>query len=492
MTSSRLCSIKHLFTGLVATAFCVATACAQDNSLRFQRPGSANESSATTSQQKFRAPSQATAQPAKQQVVEQPFAQPVAQKVAAKVPVQKAATPVAAKKVVKQPVRQDTQVRRAQSEELPMTTEVETWEEPVYVDASGMDPAMQGDMGYPRMAMGPQMGGCQCDACMHGGIGRGMMDPGCGMMDPGCGMMDPGCGMMDPGCGCAEPSCGVAGCGDAVRPRGPDYWCFPVCLPRLKDITLWGGVHGFRGPRDFIPNGRSDSNFGFQEGINLSGRAPFLGFMFPELNYQVGFQALQSRLSGTTSSTEERGQQFVTAGLFRRTCTGLQFGVVWDSMHDELDESISLHQVRYELSLKTPAGRELGFWGASPTNSKSSFNGVSTVEYETVGQYCGFYRWNFRGGNQGRIWGGGSSEGEGIVGADFYAPLNDRWSVQTGFNYLIPDEDSGPAGVSQESWNIGINLVWHWGRTAREGNSSPHRPLFPVADNGWMFVDRVQ
>jgi hypothetical protein len=470
---------------------CIATASAQDNSLRFQRPGRAGESSATTSQQKFRAPSQAVAQPVKQpvvveQVAEQPVARPVAKKaapkkVAAKAPVQKAAVPIATKKVVKQPVRRDTQVRRAQSEELPMTTEVETWEEPVYVDGAGMDPSMQGDMmgGYPQMAMGPQqMGGCQCDSCMGGGVG--------------CGMIDPGCGMMDPGCGCAEPSCGVAGCGDAVRPRGPDYWCFPVCLPRLKDISVWGGVHGFRGPRDFIPAGRSDSNFGFQEGINLSGRAPFLGFMFPELNYQLGYQALQSRLSGTETSTDSRDQQFITAGLFRRTCTGLQFGVVWDSMHDDLDESVSLHQVRYELSLKTPKGREIGFWGASPTNSGTSFNGVSVVEYETVGQYCGFYRWNFRGGNQGRIWGGGSSEGEGIVGADFYAPLNDRWSVQTGFNYLIPDEDAGPAGVSQESWNIGINLVWHWGRTAREGNTSPHRPLFSVADNGWMFVDRVQ
>ena len=468
MISSRLSSVKLLFTGLVATSLCIASATAEDNPLRFQRPARSGAATTVAAQQKFRAPSQ----PVKQ-VVARSVPAPVAKKPAVKKVAASAATP----RVAKQAVKRDTRVHRAQSEDVELHTDAETWEEPVYMDSMPMSDPMQGNMAHHgHMVMGqPHMSGCQCESCL---------------CDPGCGMNDPGCGMMDPGCGCAEPSCGVAGCGDPVRPRGPDYWCFPVCLPRLKDITLWGGVHGFRGPRDFIPAGRSDSNFGFQEGINLSGRAPLVGFLFPELNYQLGYQAMQSRLSGTETSTEDRGQQFITAGFYRRTQSGLQFGAVWDSMNDDLDENISLHQVRYELSLKTPRGRELGFWGASSTNDSTSFNGVSSVTYETVGQYCGFYRWNFKGGNQGRIWGGATDDGEGILGADFYAPLNDRWSVQTGFNYLIPNDADGLAGVSQESWNLGINLVWHWGRTAREGNSSPHRPLFSVADNGWMFVDR--
>lgn len=262
---------------------------------------------------------------------------------------------------------------------------------------------------------------------------------------------------------------------------------YPRVLSALKDVTFWGGVHGFRGPRDFIPQGQSNSNFGFQEGVNLSGRAPFVGFLFPELSYQLGYQAMQSRLSGTATSTEDRGQQFLTAGLFRRTQAGLQFGAVFDSMTDDLDDRITLNQVRYEISLKTPRGRELGFWGASSTNDAVS----DGVTFATIDQYNIFYRWNFKDGYQGRMWGGVSGDGEGILGADFYAPLNDRWSVQTGFNYQIPDQNSGLEGVSQESWNLGINLVWHLGRTARKGCRSPFRPLFPVADNGWMFVDSV-
>lgn len=484
MNSSRFSNVRLLVAALLATCFLALNLSAEDNPLRFQRPGREGQPAAqTTTQQKFRAPAQS--QPASQSVkVTRSAPLQVPKKAVVKPQAKQPMAPVAVQQVAaKQVVKQDTRIRRAQSEEVEFEANPQIFEEePVAMDSMSLGQPPRRNMArHNGMMMGDpslvphhdHMSGCQCESCMS---------------EPTCGVYDPGCGMIDPGCGCAEPSCGVAGCGDAVRPRGPDYWCFPVCLPRLQDLTIWGGVHGFRGPRDFIPAGRSDSNFGFQEGINLSGRAPFLGsLLFPDLNYQLGFQALQSRLSGTETSSDDRGQQFVTAGLFKRTQSGVQFGAVWDSMRDDLDQSISLDQVRYELSLKTPRGRELGFWGANSTDSAT----VGADTFETTDQYCGFYRWNLKGGNQARIWGGASGDGEGILGADFYAPLNDRWSVQTGFNYLIPDENSGLEGVSQESWNLGINLVWHMGRRAREGNVSPFRPLFNVADNGWMFVDRA-
>jgi hypothetical protein len=36
---------------------------------------------------------------------------------------------------------------------------------------------------------------------------------------------------------------------------------------------------------------------------------------------------------------------------------------------------------------------------------------------------------------------------------------------------------------------VGINLVWHYGRTAKASLTNPHRPMFSTADNGWMFID---
>lgn len=321
--------------------------------------------------------------------------------------------------------------------------------------------------------------------------GCGYAEPGCGIIEPGCGIVEPACGIGEPTCGCGEPSCGVADCGSCVAPEGPDYWCFPICLPRFKELTFWGGVHGFTSPRDYDFD-RSESNFGFQEGINISGRAPLVGLLFPQLSYQLGYQAVQSQLSGTTTSTTDRSQQFATAGVFRRVPTGMQFGVVWDLMHDDKDVDTELNQVRYEISLKSPAGREFGFWGANPTSDDLVTVGNESALYQTVDQYALFYRWNCGRGYEYRLWGGGTGDGEGLFGGEFYAALNDRWSLQTGFNYMIPEQDPGPAAVAEEGWNIGINLVWHMGYRAKQGFNSPFRPLFGVADNGWMFVDQVQ
>ncbi len=85
---------------------------------------------------------------------------------------------------------------------------------------------------------------------------------------------------------------------------------------------------------------------------------------------------------------------------------------------------------------------------------------------------------------------GGTNQSGGVIGAQFQMPLNDRWSLETGFNYLITDKEKGTVGVREEAWNLGLNLVWHMGRTARKGQSNPFRPLFSVADNGWMFIGR--
>jgi hypothetical protein len=336
-----------------------------------------------------------------------------------------------------------------------------------------------------------------CDYCGSEGAcepGCGLVETSCGIGEPGCGIMEPGCGIVEPGCGIVEPGCGIVDeCGSCVGPPIPDYWCFPVCLPRFKVFTAWAGVHSFRDARDFITNDSGNANYGFQEGVNIGGRAPLIGRFFPQLGYQLGYQAVQSRLSGTTTRSNTRSQNFVTFGLFRRVPVGLQFGAAWDFLQNRQVEDASqaktnLQQIRYEISLKTPRGREIGFTAATHLNSRELSLGIgAAVTYQTVDQYLLFYRWHFRNKGVGRCWVGGTDDNEAILGADFQVPLNDRWSLQSGFNYLIPDQKE----VRQEAWNLGMNLVWHWGRTARTGRSNPYSSLFPVADNGWMFVDRA-
>jgi len=316
--------------------------------------------------------------------------------------------------------------------------------------------------------------------------GCGVVEPVCGCVGP-CECSEPSCEIVEMGCGFAEPSCGacgVPGCGSCVLNEGPDYWCFPVCLPRFKDFKAWAGVQGFRGPRDFS-GGESDSNFGFHEGFNLTGRAPLIGLFFPELSYQLGYQAVQSRLSGTATSNSDRSQQFVTGGFFRRVHTGLQFGLVWDMLSDDLDSTVDYHQIRSEVSIKTPRGREIGFFSTIHTNDVM----MAGTTYQSVDQFAGFYRWQFRGGIEGRLWAGVTNDNEGLFGGDFSAPISECCSLETGFNYLITDQPAGLAGVREEAWNIGISLVWHAKQRARVSRMSLFRPLFGVANNGWIIVD---
>ncbi|MEN0112050.1 MAG: DUF6666 family protein, partial [Planctomycetota bacterium] len=95
-------------------------------------------------------------------------------------------------------------------------------------------------------------------------------------------------------------------------------------------------------------------------------------------------------------------------------------------------------------------------------------------------------------GGEVRVFGGLDDDSKGILGADGVLPLTDSWSIRTGFTYVIPEEDAGGVGAEEESWNIGTNLVWHYGKRARRCHRGPFRPLFEVADNGSLIVDDEQ
>ncbi len=465
-----------------ATSECSAQISNAGNLLRFQRPSA---SSAKRSQQNFRRPGiepqQAQQKTEEIEKIEQLSVGNVAQESAQSAPQNNLLRPAqSAKKIVS---KKKKGVTAKPKKKARIQAELKSDE---YVSLTNIGPVQyETDLSASLKLSNHECSVCQDDCTCDTSFGH--YGSGCGCPEPVCGCPEPFCGCPEPGCGCPDPSCGSGvGCGSCVGIPGPDYWCFPVCLPRFKDFSVWAGVQGFRGPRDFIPADQSNSNFGFHQGFNLSGRAPLVGMLFPQLSYQLGYQAAQSRLHGTLTSTNDRSQQFVTAGLFRRVNTGLQFGVVWDLLEDDLVSSFDLQQIRSEFSLKSPRGHEIGFWSAASTNT-SMAGGVS---YETTNQYAGFYRRNFGNSYEARVWGGGTDQNEGIVGAEFYAPLSNRWSVRSAFNYLITDSANGPAAVQEESWNVGISVVWHLGRNARRGCQSPFRPLFSVADNGWMFVDR--
>jgi hypothetical protein len=113
----------------------------------------------------------------------------------------------------------------------------------------------------------------------------------------------------------------------------------------------------------------------------------------------------------------------------------------------------------------------------------------TTIRYKPIDLYAFYYGHHFCNGGEGRIWGGFTGGTGGLVGADFSVPVCDKLSLESGFNYAIPHR-VGDGDVPPESWSLTVNLVWHPFSCAHAAYCSPYRPLFNVADNGSLMVDR--
>lgn len=318
-------------------------------------------------------------------------------------------------------------------------------------------------------------------------------------------------------CGDACTACGGQCAGACWGPGA--YWGRPLFYGLLRDLSLFGGVHGFKGPVDGGQNG----NFGIHEGLNWS--SP-LGDPWG-CGFQVGFQAVHSNFQGYSRRIEvgdipldvpprgvqtasfilpdgDRDQVFLTAGLFRRaTMGGIQWGLAFDLMHDAYYYTADLKQIRGEISAVWPGWREIGFWGAFSVGNERiqetftfRYQGIPVdvpvnLDYtlEPTDQFNFFYRQYFRNGGEGRLWLGFTSNTDFLFGGDLWIPLSTHFAVENSFNVLVPKE-TGEAKQREQSWSVMMQLVWYPGRTARASRNNPFRPVLGVADNSVFMVDK--
>ncbi|WP_425398387.1 DUF6666 family protein [Aeoliella sp.] len=425
-------------------------------------------------------------------------------------------------------------VRRVQHEEggAEAMPEPEAQPKQQYEEVYRGNPVESGSVmmhgGGPMMMQGGPM--CDCDQCQSGSMyygeaGCGCPEPTCGCVggcflgEPGCGVgygCEPVCGVPCGNAGCCEPGCAAGCCGDCVDgcctcgdaccdPCCSDPCCGDTCcddcppwpealfgcgqrgcvpilwVPPMKEFTVFGGVQGFKGPLDA---GRDRGNFGFHEGFNLGGKMAWLPY--PGLGYQVGWQATHSQLSGDfdSESNGAHSQQFVTAGLFHRNRLGFQYGVVWDMLRDERQGSHDFGQVRGKIGFKNCTSREFGFLFSANTNE----NRIVNRTYHAANQYLFYYRILGRQGGDCRAFAGFTGDSNAVLGSDFQLPVTDTWALEGNWRYLVAEGGSEGSGSHDEGWNIGLNLVWHYGCRAKCWNNRPYRPMFDVANNGSLIV----
>jgi hypothetical protein len=344
-------------------------------------------------------------------------------------------------------------------------------------DPFGSDPEgyyIDGDQ--PYVEGGP--GGCEGEGCYG--------ECCCG--EVGC------CGeCCEPTCGCGEGECCQACVNDCctLGPGDPESCnSIRIRVPRWQELAIFAGVQGFKGPYD---QERDRGNFGFHEGFNAGFKIPYT-----YAGYQIGYQSAQSQLNGTENpdSPESHTQHFTTFGLFRRSKDGLQFGSAWDVLVDRRHNTRTYHQIRNEISWLDNCTHEFGLSatiGIMDHELEEEQNGNENNNHDSIweaaDQYVLFYRVHGKRGGEGRFYGGWTDDSDGILGADMLLPVHDRWSVLTGFTYMIPDARDGEDGSREEAWNISLALVWHWDCRARSSHNNPYRPLFNVANNGSMIID---
>jgi hypothetical protein len=166
----------------------------------------------------------------------------------------------------------------------------------------------------------------------------------------------------------------------------------------------------------------------------------------------------------------------------------VQFGVVWDGLIDERSTTKNFHQIRSELGVIGCGCHEIGFGATVGLNSHT--DSETDLIYQASDQYVLFYRLHGCNGGEGRVYAGVNNDSDGILGADTLVPIGGCFSLQSGFTYLIPNRNDGTTGVTNEAWNVGLGLVWHWDGQARKCYENCYRPMFNVADNGLLIVDQ--
>lgn len=252
------------------------------------------------------------------------------------------------------------------------------------------------------------------------------------------------------------------------------------------------------------PGGGWNNNFGIRSGFNT-------GFALGDSNLRgqvggsLGFYDFRGRALGAGDPRELETQMFFTTGVYKRSDIeygdAWSYGAVWDVMNDNnygvVGDSLTLSQIRGQLGYALNECNEIGVWGAFRASDETASvvgpagAGTQLLNLRTVNQVNFFWHHNWAfGGDTNFYVGVADGISDGTFGFNGNAPLSDTVSLFGNFNYYTPSAGPGPAGSTEDFWNVSFGIAWFPGAKASNRTVSGWRglPLLDVANNGSFQV----
>jgi hypothetical protein len=291
-----------------------------------------------------------------------------------------------------------------------------------------------------------------------------------------------------------DSCCGRGGC-----PPGPCWLTGFGAI--LRNGEYFAGATSFQSALFSTPGVTSgalskDCSHGFYEGFNFGG--PLCRLTCGVFSGQFGLRATQSNFNGNEFTTDDRNQLFLTTGFYRRVDYGLQMGVVVDYLRDDWFTTSEVAQIRGDLGWVYPSGSTFGFrFGANVEDDTTdgTFNNVAFTNLltTTTDNYRFYYRCEPPQGGFCDGYIGWTDQNQTIIGLDFDYAVRERAALQAGFTYFL-NNDGVPANSGFQGGNQGEAYNFYVGFVLRPRGSGHYRsydrPLFSVADNGTMLIQR--
>ena len=256
------------------------------------------------------------------------------------------------------------------------------------------------------------------------------------------------------------------------------------------------------------------ANYGIHTGVNFGSR---LGAFsdWTGIGLQVGGSAGAANWAGTdyrlSRQDDAQTQGFFTYGLFRKPQgdSAWSAAVVHDWMFNDnyglFAEDPTMGQWRAQAGYALSDRDEAGLWGTWRLQSDTldvPFFGPTT--WRAINQINTYWHHKWQaGGPDTWLWlglpendrlNGDGSLGDYLVGALANCPFGERIALYATVSYMHQSAAAGPAGATEDAWNLTTGLSFYPARTARTRTVAGQcwMPQLPVANNGTFLVDVSQ